>query len=109
MKEATVIFILTTIFMLFITVWILPQIVEWINREEAHFIISGFQDLAQHSAETIPLPPHSSSTEIKTSPFFLSGVCNGIPCPEGTFCDEVSQSCISLSPAGNVPDTGYFS
>jgi hypothetical protein len=115
MKETTVFFILTTVLMLLAAVWILPKIVEWINREEAHFIISGFQDLSQQEEKGESLSQESLSSSppspppVKTSPFFLSGVCNGIPCPEGTFCDDVSQTCISLSPPGTAPDTGYFS
>lgn len=109
MKDTTLFFIIICLFILLSAVWILPQIVEWINREEAHFIISGFQDMAQQ--QDVAQPPSSppSSTTFPVSPFFRSGVCNGIPCPEGTFCDDVSQTCISLNAKGEVPDTGYFS
>lgn len=118
MKEATLLFVIGTTLCLFLSVWLLPKIVAWIEREEVHFVISGFQDLASsHPVHTESVSTSQVSTsqvsvppmEQRSSPFFRSGMCNGTPCPEGTFCDEVSQTCISLYPSSETPDTGYYS
>ena len=101
---------------------VLPMIVRYIDRMEPHFVISGFQDLAQAQAQgdssngpvRVPAQPSNSMASMYHPDPNTNYMCgspngNGQSCPEGTFCDGSSQSCISTSIGGAVPDIGYFS
>ena len=89
---------------------ILPMIVRYINRMEPHFVISGFQDLAAAEAvsqgDSVRVPAHVTSNNS-----FVSDTPNnsGQSCPEGTFYDKSSNSCVSIYAGGAVPEVGYFS
>lgn len=107
--------------LLVVAVVLLPIIVRYINRMEP-IIIAGFQNKNENMSdnqenqgvENIPaigsaskLPdwrPDSNTDYLCRSP---NG--NGQPCPEGTFCDGTTQSCISNYIGGEVPSVGYFS
>lgn len=104
MEQAKLIFILTTIIGLFIASYLLPRIVEYVNVMEPHFVIQGFQDMASVSAED------SKAPEVKRepSPLVRKAMCGEQPCPEGTFCDDLSQTCTPLYPTSDVPEEGYY-
>ena len=100
--------------LLVVAVVVLPMIVRYIGRMEPHFVISGFQDLAQAHNESIRVPPQASQSMVSMTHPELTTMCgspngNGQSCPEGTFCDGASQSCIPIFVGGDVPDTGYYS
>jgi hypothetical protein len=107
--------------LLVVAVVVLPMIVRYIDRMEPHFVISGFQDLADAQAQSetpsgpVRVPAHAANPmatayhpDPNTNYICGSPNGNGQSCPEGTFCDGPSQSCVSLSVGGDVPETGYF-
>lgn len=100
--------------LLILAVGVLPLIVRMIDRMEPHFIISGFQDAApvqQAHSEQVQVPAGAAAS--MASAYHPDSMCrspngSGQPCPEGTFCDGVTQSCVPTHVGGSVPDTGYF-
>ena len=93
--------------LLVIAVVLLPIIVRYIDRMEPQLIISGFQDVAAKDVAAKDVPVVHRVTENGRY------LCNsphggGQSCPEGTFCDAASQTCIASYVGGPVPDTGYF-
>jgi len=108
--------------LLVVAVVVLPMIVRYIDRMEPHFVISGFQDLAQAQAQNesssgpVRVPAQASNSmasmyhpDPNTNYMCGSPNGNGQSCPEGTFCDGPTQSCVSTFIGGAVPDIGYFS
>jgi len=104
--------------LLVVAVVVLPMIVRYIDRMEPHFVISGFQDLAQANAvgDSIQVPAQASQSMANVyhpdpNTNYMCGSPNGSgqSCPEGTFCDGATQSCTPVFVGGAVPDTGYFS
>ena len=106
--------------LLVVAVVVLPMIVRYIDRMEPHFVISGFQDLAQAQGESYTGPvrvPAQASNSMASmyhpdpNTNYMCGSPNGSgqSCPEGTFCDGLTQSCVPTFVGGDVPDTGYFS
>jgi hypothetical protein len=119
---------------LVIAVAILPMIVRFVGTlETSHFVVQGFQDIAAEAEEavlkqnTVSLSGNVGDGEVSNIPS-ISGysttnwhpdsntnyICrspndSGEPCPEGHFCDGVTQACIPTSVGGPVPSTGYFS
>lgn len=117
---------------LVIAVAILPMIVRFVGTlETSHFVVQGFQDIAADeerlNQNTESLSNNIGSGEVSNIPS-ISGystsnwhpdsntnyMCrspndSGQPCPEGQFCDGVTQSCVPTSVGGPVPSTGYFS
>lgn len=101
-------------FVLFVAVVVLlPMFVRFVSRMTGeHYIISGFRDgpddqVAMSStgvAAKLPTwrPDHN------TDYLCRSPNEDGNPCPEGTFCDGVDQSCKPLYVGGPVPDMGYY-
>ena len=83
------------------------------------FGVSGFQDLAQSGASgsgPVHVPAHAAGSMAKMyhpdpNTNFMCGSPNGNgqSCPEGTFCDGLTQSCVPTFVGGAVPDTGYYS
>lgn len=96
---------------------ILPMVVRFIDRSEPHYVISGFQNMApaQGDGNSVRVPAGATSAapayqpDVNTN--YLCRAPNGSsqPCPEGTFCDGLTQSCVPNYVGGNVPDVGYFS
>ena len=100
--------------LLVVAVVVLPMIVRYIDRMEPHYVISGFQDLAQAHNDSIRVPPQASQSMVNSSHSNPANMCgspngNGQSCPEGTFCDGASQSCVPIFVGGAVPDIGYYS
>ena len=110
---------------LVIAVIVLPMIVRFIGSIEAHFAISGFQDMATQGTTTGPssanggvagVPAIGSASKLPTwrpdaNTDYLCRSPNedGQPCPEGYFCDGTTQACIPTYVGGPVPSTGYYS
>ena len=105
--------------LLIVAVVVLPMIVRYIDRMEPHFVISGFQDLAQSQNELssgpvrVPVQPSNPMASVAYPDPNTNYRCgspndNGQSCPEGTFCDGPSKSCVSLTVGGDVPDVGFF-
>lgn len=110
---------------LVIAVIVLPMIVRYIGGIEAHFAISGFQDIASQGTTTGPssanggvagVPAIGSASKLPTwrpdpNTDYLCRSPNedGQPCPEGYFCDGTTQACIPTYVGGPVPATGYYS
>lgn len=110
--------------LLVISVVVLPMIVRFVGRIEPHYVVSGFQDLAQSGAVAAPVsgpgpvhvPAHAAGSMANMyhpdpNTNFMCGSPNGSgqSCPEGTFCDGLTQSCVPTFVGGAVPDTGYYS
>jgi hypothetical protein len=88
---------------------ILPIIVRFVTRMEPHFVVSGFKDLAdakEVSSNPVRVPANVSSNSKHVSET-MNG--SGQPCPEGSFFDKSSNSCMPLYPASATPDVGYYS
>jgi len=112
---------LTAMFIfLVIAVVFLPILVRYIDRMEPQYIISGFQNQQQAPAAQgaptvahgdVKVPSAASGYHDSDPSRYMCRSPNGAgqPCPEGTFCDAASQSCIAMYMGGPVPDTGYFS
>ena len=107
--------------LLVVSVVILPKIVQYLNGVETHYMISGFQDMQQNGVlqrddEVAGVPAIGSASKLPTwrpdsNTDYLCRSPNesGSPCPEGTFCDGTTQSCIPMYVGGPVPSEGYFS
>lgn len=108
---------------LIIAVVVLPIIVRYVDNMQPHFV-AGFQDLSQQAVPTVAeqmneavsaVPAAAASAQLpswrpdqNTDYLCRSPNNGGQPCPEGTFCDGATQSCVSNYIGGAVPDTGYF-
>lgn len=107
---------------LVIAIVVLPIIVRYVNRMEPHFV-AGFEDMvarpptvAEQMNEAVSaVPSIASSSKLPSwrpdaNTDYLCRSPNGSdqPCPEGTFCDGASQSCLPNYIGGPVPDTGYY-
>ena len=103
--------------LLVVAVAILPMIVRYIDRMEPHYIISGFENpqasVQSVSQDAVQVPSGASSMEtMYRNDSNTEAICrsaNGKPCPEGTRCDGLTQSCVPIYIGGAVPETGYFS
>ena len=107
--------------LLVIAVAVLPMIVRYIGKVEAHYVISGFQDLADAGMMNADggvggVPAIGSASKLpswrpdaNTNYLCRSPNEDGNPCPEGHFCDGTTQSCIPNYVGGAVPSTGYYS
>jgi hypothetical protein len=110
--------------LLVLSVALLPMIVRYVYRVENHFIISGFQNMNPSSGNqentdestvnNIPAIGRASQLpnwrpDPNTDYLCRSPNENGQPCPEGTFCDGTTQSCVPNYVGGAVPTVGYFS
>lgn len=108
--------------LLVVAVILLPMFVRYVSRMEAHFAISGFQDIAVSNTSSdmnqsvSHIPAIGSASKLPTwrpdpNTNYLCRSPNedGNPCPEGHFCDGTTQSCIPTYVGGPVPSTGYYS
>lgn len=99
--------------LLVVAVVILPIIVRYIDSMESHYIISGFENPAPTttaSHEDVTVPSSATTYRVADNGRYMCNSPNGSgqSCPEGTFCDAATQSCIAMYAGGPVPDTGYF-
>jgi len=104
---------------LVIAIVFLPIVVKYINRMETHYSISGFQNQqapaptqVQHAQQGMQIPsmPSAQTYVPDANTNYLCRAPHGgsEPCPEGTFCDGLSQSCVPNYMGGAVPDAGYY-
>lgn len=107
--------------LLVISIVILPMTIRFISSIEPHYVISGFQDLnaaanvedTRNQVMATPTLSETAKLPVWRPDPLTDYVCrspNGgsEPCPEGTFCDGATQSCISLYMGGSVPSEGYY-
>ena len=102
---------------LVVAVTLLPMIVRFVGGMEPHFVVSGFQDMkAEQEQLRQPVQQHPSVPQLPSwrpdpATDYICRSPNGSdqPCPEGTFCDGSSQSCVPQFVGGDVPSVGYFS
>ena len=106
---------------------ILPMIVRYLTRLEPHFVVSGFKDVAASEGKNEQHSERADSAQVSSAPHvppmgqtsyhpdqntnFLCGSPNGSgqSCPEGTFCDGMTQACVPNFVGGDAPEIGYFS
>lgn len=111
--------------LLVVAVIVLPIIVRYVNQMEPHFV-AGFKDMEekpmpqptvadQMNDAVSAVPTIGASSQLpswrpdsNTDYLCRSPNNGGQPCPEGTFCDGPTQTCISKYIGGAVPDTGYY-
>ena len=87
---------------------LLPMLVKYIDKMEPHYIISGFQDMQEvHNVPSVQAP--TTYNRDKNTTYLCNVDASGQTCPEGTFCDGATQSCISNYVGGAVPESGYYS
>ena len=110
--------------LLVIAIVILPILVRYLTRMETHYSISGFQNAqaqqaqqaqqsqqAQHTQQVPTISSAMSQTYVPdaNTDYMCRAPHGGSePCPEGTFCDGLTQACIPNYIGGSVPDTGYY-
>jgi uncharacterized iron-regulated membrane protein len=118
--------IIAMLVLLALVVAFLPALIRYIGQVEVHYIVSGFEDMVEeqkaqdqqmqaqehqesafvdHDQAFIDVPAAARGSSLATGradPF-----CRKV-CPEGSFCDGHSQSCVSNYVGGNVPSDGYF-
>jgi|LauGreDrversion4_2_1035121.scaffolds.fasta_scaffold11116_6 hypothetical protein len=109
----------TMFILLVLAVAILPLFIRYLSAMEPHFVISGFQDLhgasVQQDNRVLSVPSQGSTASLPVwrpdpNTDYICRSPNGSdqPCPEGTFCDGPTQSCVSKYVGGPVPTEGYF-
>jgi len=86
---------------------VLPMVVRYIDRMEPHYVISGFQDMQVDHVPSVAAAPEYVPD--RNTSYLCNVDTSGKSCPEGTFCDGLTQSCISNYVGGPVPSTGYYS
>ena len=87
---------------------LLPIIVRFIDKMEPQYV-SGFEDFAVPSIAQNSPSTTSFATPDPNTNFLCSVDGSGNTCPEGTFCNGCTKSCVKTYRGGPVPDTGYFS
>jgi hypothetical protein len=121
--------IVAMLVLLALVVAFLPALIRYIGQVEVHYIVSGFEDMVEeqkaqeqhmqaqeqeqaqdgafvdHNQAFIDVPAAARGSSLDTGragPF-----CRKV-CPEGSFCDGHSQSCVPNYVGGNVPSDGYY-
>jgi Na+-transporting methylmalonyl-CoA/oxaloacetate decarboxylase gamma subunit len=114
--------------LLVLVVAFLPALIRYIGEVEVHYIVSGFEDMveekaqAQHQAQH-QAQEHQESAFVDHDQAFIDvpSAARGMSlatgqadpfcrkaCPEGSFCDNHSKSCVSNYVGGTVPSDGYY-
>jgi hypothetical protein len=107
--------------LLILSVVLLPVIVRYVTAVEPHYVISGFQDLnaaakaeeTRNQVQSVPSMGLTAQLPVwrpDPNTDYLCRSPNGgdQPCPEGTFCDGATQSCVARYIGGAVPSDGYY-
>ena len=107
--------------LLVLSVIFLPLVIRYITSIEPHYVISGFQDLnaaakVEETRDQVVSGPSMGTTatlptwrpDPNTDYICRSPNGGDKPCPEGTFCDGASQSCVAQYVGGEVPTEGYY-
>lgn len=111
--------------LLVLVVAFLPALIRYIGEVEVQYIVSGFEDMVEEKAQEqaqehqekqesafvdhdqafIDVPSAARGQSLSTGqadPFCRKA------CPEGSFCDNHSKSCVSNYVGGTVPSDGYY-
>ena len=101
----------------------LPALIRYIGQVEVHYIVSGFEDMVEEKAQEQAQEQAQESAFVDHNQAFIdvpaaargNSLATGHAdpfcrkaCPEGSFCDGHSQSCVPNYVGGNVPSDGYF-
>ena len=92
---------------LVIAVVLLPMVVRFIDKMEPYYV-AGFENMVKNV--NVPSGGMQDSYRPDVNTDYVCRSPNGSEesCPEGSFCDGATQSCINKFVGGNVPDTGYY-
>lgn len=104
--------------LLILSVAILPLVVRFVSALEPHYVISGFQDLnaarVEETRDQVSVPSMGRTADLPVwrpdpnTDYVCRSPGGGSPCPEGTFCDGATQSCVATYMGGEVPMEGYY-
>jgi heme exporter protein D len=107
--------------LLVVVILLLPLAIRWLTSMEPHYVISGFQDLNAAAAvedtrnQVLSTPQMGATGQLpvwrpdpNTDYVCRSPGGGDQPCPEGTFCDGPSQSCVANYLGGATPSDGYY-
>jgi hypothetical protein len=88
------------------------------NMMGPHYIISGFENpgaptTTENGVSDIPAIGRSSKLPTWRPDSNTDYICrspneDGLPCPEGQFCDGLDQRCKPIYVGGSVPNSGYY-
>ena len=88
------------------------------NIAGPHYMISGFENpgaasTANGGVQDVPAIGRASKLptwrpDANTDYLCRSPNEDGMPCPEGQFCDGLDQRCKPVYVGGAVPNTGYY-
>ncbi len=116
--------IVAMLVLLALIVAFLPALIRYIGQVEVQYIVSGFEDMMEQKAQE-----HAQDQEKQESAFVdheqafidVPSAARGMSlatghadpfcrkaCPEGSFCDGHSNSCVPNYVGGNVPSDGYY-
>ena len=112
--------IVAMLVLLALIVAFLPALIRYIGEVEVHYIVSGFEDMMEQKAQE---HAQESDSEMHKDQAFIDvpSAARGMSlatghadpfcrkaCPEGSFCDGHSNSCVPNYVGGNVPSDGYY-
>jgi hypothetical protein len=114
--------IVAMLVLLALVVAFLPALIRYIGQVEVHYIVSGFEDMVEEKAHAQQQEQQESASMDHDQPFIdVPAAARGQSlatgqadpfcrkaCPEGSFCDNHSKSCVSNYVGGNVPSDGYY-
>ena len=117
--------IVAMLVLLALIVAFLPALIRYIGEVEVQYIVSGFEDMMEQKAQE-----HAQAQQEKQESAFVDhdqafidvpSAARGMSlatghadpfcrkaCPEGSFCDGHSNSCVPNYVGGNVPSDGYY-
>ena len=108
--------------LLVLVVAFLPALIRYIGEVEVQYIVSGFEDMVEEKAQAQE-QEHQESAFVDHDQAFIDvpSAARGMSlatgqadpfcrkaCPEGSFCDNHSKSCVSNYVGGTVPSDGYY-
>jgi hypothetical protein len=104
--------------LLVVVIVALPMVMRFVSRMDAPFYaMDGFQNAPMTDEQGVAdIPAIGRSSKLPTwrpdrNTDYLCRSPNedGMPCPEGQFCDGSDQRCKPVYVGGAVPNMGYFS
>ena len=117
--------IIAMLVLLALIVAFLPALIRYIGEVEVQYIVSGFEDMMEQKAQEHAQEDaqHQESAFVDHDQAFIDvpSAARGMSlatghadpfcrkaCPEGSFCDGHSNSCVPNYVGGNVPSDGYY-